>query len=87
MWEEDARRWTHPVLFTREAWGTLSESQRAMVSRRRRAVVAILRDDHERRYRHQRNLIRLMQAIDGPPDDDQCADGRHVTPHRGCILR
>lgn len=69
MWEEDARRWTRPVLFTPEAWASLSESQRVMVSRRRRAVVGVLQADHERRYRSMRNLITLMRAVDGPPDD------------------
>jgi hypothetical protein len=70
MWEEDARRWTHPVLFTPEAWATLTESQRAVVTHRRRAVVGILQTDHERRYHSTRNLQALMVALDGPPDDD-----------------
>lgn len=69
MWDEDSRRWTYPVLFTPEAWATLTESQRAVVRSRRMAVVGVLQLDHERRYHHGRNLIRWMAAVDGPPDD------------------
>lgn len=69
MWEEDARRWTSPTLITPEAWATFTASQRAMVNRHRMAVVAVLQADHERRYHHRRNLIRLAEAIAGPPDD------------------
>lgn len=69
MWEEDARRWTAPALFTADAWATLDASQRAMVNRRRKAVVGILQIDHERRYHHRRNLLALAEAIAGPPDD------------------
>jgi hypothetical protein len=68
MWEEDSRRWTSPVLFTPEAWATLTASQRAVVNHRRMAVVGVLQIDHERRYHHARNLIRLCEAIAGPPD-------------------
>lgn len=69
MWEEDARRWTSPVLFTPEAWATLTASQRAVVRNRRMAVVGVLQLDHERRYHHNRNLLAFMAALDGPPDD------------------
>lgn len=68
MWEEDARRWTVPILFTREAWATLTESQRAMVCQRRRAVVQVLQFDHERRYHSTRNLARLELALRAGPD-------------------
>ena len=70
MWEEDSRRWTSPTLITPEAWATFTASQRAAVNRHRMAVVAILQTDHERRYHHGRNMIRWLQAIDGPPDDE-----------------
>jgi len=63
-WVEEVR--VMPRYFTREAWATLSESQRTIIRLQRMSWVLKCRGEHEMRYHHgETRADELARALEG----------------------